>query len=400
VTVTFEAAVVDERRAAILGIVLGVSFYTCALTGFFSWGASSNQGWWPSGPVGLFRLTQGTHLISGVIAVPLLLAKLRTVAPKLVQRPFITSFGHLVERISLLPLVGGSIFMLFSGVTNVAYWYPQEFYGVDIGYFFPAAHGKMAIIVVGALFAHILAKISTTRRALRKDVVENESRDATVDRRRFLGGVAATTGLVGVTIAGATIYPLRGLSVLSARHPNAGPQGIPANRTSASIGVASRAESPDYRLLVEMADGTELASFSLSPTCSRWNCTNTRSRSPALRVGAPTHPGGAFACATCSPQRALTSRMKSTSFRSRKSRLPAGRQPNEMALEGGREMNAEVEKTTGDAELHQLDRHLVGGHLGERCGVRPHLGAPRQAHVAHSTLGRIDHASLAANLVE
>jgi hypothetical protein len=181
-----------------------------------------------------------------------------------VQRPFITSFGHLVERISLLPLVGGSIFMLFSGVTNVAYWYPQEFYGVDIGYFFPAAHGKMAIVVVGALFAHILAKISTTRRALRKEVVENESREATVDRRRFLGGVAATTGLVGVAIAGATIYPLRGLSVLSARHPNAGPQGIPVNRTSASIGVASRAESPDYRLLVEMADGTELASFSLA----------------------------------------------------------------------------------------------------------------------------------------
>ena len=258
------AAPVDERRAAILGIVLGISFYTCALTGLFSWGASGNQGWWPSGPVGLFRLTQGTHLISGVIAVPLLLAKLRTVAPKLVQRPFVTSFGHLVERISLLPLVGGSIFMLFSGVTNVAYWYPQEFYGVDIGYFFPAAHGKMAIVVVGALFAHILAKISTTRRVLRKEVIENESHEVTVDRRRFLGGVAATTGLVGFTIAGATIYPLRGLSVLSARHPNAGPQGIPVNRTSASIGVASRAESPDYRLLVEMADGTELASFSLA----------------------------------------------------------------------------------------------------------------------------------------
>jgi hypothetical protein len=200
-TVTFAAAPVDERRAAILGIVLGVSFYTCALTGLFSWGASGNQGWWPSGPVGLFRLTQGTHLISGFIAVPLLLAKLRTVAPKLVQRPFITSFGHLVERISLLPLVGGSIFMLFSGVTNVAYWYPQEFYGVDIGYFFPAADGTIAIIVVSALFAHILAKISTTRRALRREVLENESREATVDRRRFLGGVAAATGLVGVTIA-------------------------------------------------------------------------------------------------------------------------------------------------------------------------------------------------------
>jgi hypothetical protein len=150
-TVAFEAAAVDERRAAILGIVLGASFYTCALTGLFSWGASSNQGWWPSGPVGLFRLTQGAHLISGV--------------------------------------------------TNVAYWYPQEFYGVDIGYFFPAADGTIAIIVVSALFAHILAKISTTRRALRREVLENESREATVDRRRFLGGVAAATGLVGVTIA-------------------------------------------------------------------------------------------------------------------------------------------------------------------------------------------------------
>lgn len=259
-----ETAPVDERRAAILGVVLGISFYTCALTGLFSWGASSNQGWWPTGPTGLFRLTQGTHLISGVVAVPLLLAKLRTVAPKLVQRPFVTSFAHLVERLSLLPLVGGSIFMLFSGVTNVAYWYPQEFYGLEIGYFFPAAHGKMAIIVVGALLAHICAKISTTRQVLRKDAIAHESAEATLDRRRFLGGVAATTGLVGVSIAGATIYPLRGVSVLSARHPNAGPQGFPVNRTAASIGVRSRAESPDYRLTVEMADGTELASFSLA----------------------------------------------------------------------------------------------------------------------------------------
>jgi hypothetical protein len=259
-----EAARVDERRAAIVGIVLGISFSICALTGLFSWGASTGQGWWPSGPTGLFRLTQGTHLISGVISVPLLLAKLRTVAPRLVQRPFVTSFGHLVERISLVPLVGGSIFMLFSGVTNVAYWYPQEFYGIDIGYFFPAAHGKMAIVVVGALLAHIVAKISTTRRVLGKQATATESAEATLDRRRFLGGVAATTGIVGLSIAGATIYPLRGVSVLSARHPNAGPQGFPVNRTAASIGVRSRAESPNYRLAVELADGTELAAFSLA----------------------------------------------------------------------------------------------------------------------------------------
>ena len=139
-----DAAEVDTRRAAILGITLGISFTLCAITGLFSWGASNGAAWWPARPAGLYRITQGTHLISGVISVPLLLAKLRTVAPKLITRPPVKSVAHAVERISLLPLVGGAIFMLFSGVTNVAYWYPQEFYGVDIGYFFPAAHGKMA----------------------------------------------------------------------------------------------------------------------------------------------------------------------------------------------------------------------------------------------------------------
>jgi DMSO/TMAO reductase YedYZ molybdopterin-dependent catalytic subunit len=240
-----------------------VTVTLCAITGLFSWGASNGASWWPARPAGLFRLTQGTHLISGVVSVPLLLAKLRTVGPKLVSRPLVTSFAHAVERISLLPLVGGSVFMLFSGVTNVAYWYPQEFYGVDIGYFFPAAHGKMAIVVMGALLAHVLAKLATTRMALRRDVVARESEAATADRRQFLGGVAATASLVGLTIAGATVYPLRGLGLLSARHPHSGPQGIPVNRTAAAAGVRSVAESADYRLTVEDVTG-ELASFSLS----------------------------------------------------------------------------------------------------------------------------------------
>ena len=212
----------------------------------------------------MFRITQGTHLISGVISIPLLLAKLRTVGPKLVQRPFVSSVGHTVERISLVPLVGGSIFMLFSGLTNVAYWYPQEFYGVDIGYFFPAAHGKMAIVVMGALVAHIAAKIGTSRDALRKEVVAMEQRQATIDRRRFLGGAVATAGIAGITIAGATVYPLRGLGLLSARHPNSGPQGFPVNRTAASIAVEGRARSVDYRMTVTLADGSEVASFTVA----------------------------------------------------------------------------------------------------------------------------------------
>ena len=258
------AATVDTRQASILGIALGVAFTICAVTGLFSWAASSGQSWWPARPAGLFRLTQGTHLATGVISIPLLLAKLRTVAPKLVQGPLVSSLGHLVERISLLPLVGGSIFMLFSGLTNVAYWYPQEFYGIDIGYFFPAAHGKMAIVVMGALVAHIGAKIAISRDALRKEVVANEAASVTVDRRRFIGGAAATAALVGTTIVGATVYPLRELGLLSARHPDRGPQGFPVNRTAASIAVEGRARSDDYRMTVEAADGSELASFTLA----------------------------------------------------------------------------------------------------------------------------------------
>lgn len=255
-------AAVDSRRAAMLGLALGVTFTLCAVTGLLSWGASNNASWWPARPAGLYRVTQGTHLIAGVVSVPLLLAKLRTVAPHLIRRPIVTSFAHAVERVSLVPLVGGSIFLLFSGVTNVAYWYPQEFYGVDIGYFFPAAHGKMAIVVVGALFAHVLAKFAVTRASLRRSALDDEPATAVADRRQFLGGVAATAGLVGVAVAGATVSPLRGLGLLSARHPTTGPQGIPVNRTAASVGVRSVAESPDYRLTVERG-GAEVASYSL-----------------------------------------------------------------------------------------------------------------------------------------
>ncbi len=270
-----DAAEVDTRQASILGIALGVAFTICAVTGLFSWAASTNQTWWPARPAGLFRITQGTHLVTGVISIPLLLAKLRTVAPKLVQGPLVSSLGHLVERISLLPLVGGSIFMLFSGLTNVAYWYPQEFYGIDIGYFFPAAHGKMAIVVMGALVAHIGAKIWISRDALRKDVAEAEPKAITMNRRRFIGGTAATAGIVGITTAGATVSPLRGLGLLSARHPNSGPQGFPVNRTAASIAVESRARSDDYRLTITDADGVDLASFTLADLQAMEQSTHT-----------------------------------------------------------------------------------------------------------------------------
>ncbi len=241
-----DEAEVDTRQAALLGLALGLTFTVCALTGFLSWAASNGASWWPTRPAGLYRITQGTHVISGVISVPLLLAKLRTVAPKLVKRPLVASVPHAIERISLIPLVGGAIFMLWTGIANTAYWYPFDF-------FFPAAHGKMAIVVMGALVAHIGAKVTLTRQALRRSTVSAEPVARGIDRRRFLGGVAVTTGIVAVAFAGTTVRPLRWAGALTARRPGDGPQGVPVNKTARQARVREDAESSDYRLEVSGA---------------------------------------------------------------------------------------------------------------------------------------------------
>ena len=93
-------------------------------TGWFSWNAR---------PAGLYRFTQGLHVVTGIASVPLLFAKLWSVFPRLFQWPLATSVVHAVERLSLLPLIGGSLFMLVTGVANIELWYPWVF-------FFPAGH--------------------------------------------------------------------------------------------------------------------------------------------------------------------------------------------------------------------------------------------------------------------
>ncbi len=49
---------------------------------------------WPSRPAGLYRLNQGLHVITGIAAIPLLLAKLWVVFPKLFARPSCARVAH------------------------------------------------------------------------------------------------------------------------------------------------------------------------------------------------------------------------------------------------------------------------------------------------------------------
>ena len=235
----------SERVAAILGIALGLSFTVCFVTGVFSHLAQHPPGWFtlPAQPAGLYRVTQGLHVATGIAAIPLLLAKLWSVYPKLFQWPPVRSIAHALERISLIPLVAGSLFMLFSGVANIDLWYPLPL-------FFPAGHYWVAWLTMGALVVHIGAKAIVVRRALGRPAPGSVMAATRDDRRRFLVAVAATSGLLTLLTVGETVSPLRRLALLAPRDPDVGTQGFPVNNAAREAGVVDAAMDPAWRLRV------------------------------------------------------------------------------------------------------------------------------------------------------
>ncbi len=114
----------DSRTASWLGLALGLAFGVCFLTGLVSHLLQHRPGWfrWPVHPAGLYRITQGIHVAVGTASIPLLLAKLWTVGHHLVRPPE-RALADIVERLALVPLVGGSLFLLVTGVQNIDYWY-------------------------------------------------------------------------------------------------------------------------------------------------------------------------------------------------------------------------------------------------------------------------------------
>ncbi|MFI0352973.1 molybdopterin-dependent oxidoreductase [Actinomadura sp. 9N407] len=223
--------------AAWLGIGLGVSFGTAFVTGLISHFMQHPPSWmvWPSRPVNLYRFTQGLHVIGGLATIPLLLAKLWTVYPKLLQWPPVRSVGHAVERVLLFVLVGASLFQLVTGLFNIAYYYPFPF-------FFPTAHYWTSYILIGALVIHVANEWAKVRRT-----VMTRPEDG-IGRRGFLLTVAAAGGAVALTTVGEAFSPLAKLAVLAPRRPGVGPQGLPVNKSAYAAGV-TRADS-SWRLHV------------------------------------------------------------------------------------------------------------------------------------------------------
>ena len=115
---------------------------------------------WPTNPVWLYRVTQGTHVTLGLTLVPILLFKLWSVLPKLFEWPPLRSPAHALERLSLFLLVGGAVFEFATGILNIQTWYPfpTSFYTL---------HFYGAWVFIAGFAVHVPLKLPTMIRALR-----------------------------------------------------------------------------------------------------------------------------------------------------------------------------------------------------------------------------------------
>lgn len=248
---TFRSPLRDVRAAAVLGVALGISFTVCFITGVLSHLIQDPGEWfhWPSRPAGLYRVNQGLHVSTGVVSIPLLLAKLWVVFPKLFEWPPVRSVAHALERLAILPLVGGSLLLLYTGLANINIYRPWAFS-------FRPGHYAAAWIVIGAMVVHIGAKWAVSGEALRGgapavapvEVVPPAT--AGLSRRGFFGAVFGSAGLVGLLTVGQSFPPLRRFTVLAPRRPDIGPQGFPINRTAKSVDL-EEVDLAAYRLVVD-----------------------------------------------------------------------------------------------------------------------------------------------------
>jgi len=256
-----------ERVAAVLGGALGICMTICFATGILSHLIQQPPSWfvWGPRPAGLYRLTQGLHVATGLAMIPIVVAKLWTVYPKLFVWPPAQTVLQATERLALLPLIGGSIFLLVSGLGNINIWRP---WSVD----FRTAHHAVAWVTVGSLLVHMGAKAATTITALRRPTNPNQRADAasadptTADgglgRRGFLATVAGAAGAVTLFTVGQTYAPLRSIAFLAPRRPDVGPQGFPVNRTARSVGLTN-VDVASYRLEVSGRGLNKPVSFTL-----------------------------------------------------------------------------------------------------------------------------------------
>jgi DMSO/TMAO reductase YedYZ molybdopterin-dependent catalytic subunit len=214
---------------------------------------------WPTDPHWLYRLTQGVHVTLGIVLIPVLLAKLWSVAPKLFTLPPARSLAHALERLSLLLLVGGALFEFVTGVLNVQldYVFPGSFYPL---------HFYGAWVFFAAFVAHAVLKMPLALRNLRQikeertDLVSPNPAEPTVSRRGALWFVGGGSLLLFLTTAGRSFDgALRETALLTPHggdEPASGPGGFQINKTAAYAGIDPAETGEEaWRLVVTGRDG-------------------------------------------------------------------------------------------------------------------------------------------------
>jgi DMSO/TMAO reductase YedYZ molybdopterin-dependent catalytic subunit len=270
---------------SIFGVVLLIALPLVILTGlldYIAYGPQFGQAFpvqtgglhlpqfdWPTRPSWLFRLTEGLHVGLGLVLVPVVLAKLWSVVPKLFAWPPVRSVAQVLERVSLLALVGGILFEIVTGVLNIQYDYV-------FGFDFYTAHYFGAWVFIAGFVTHIALKLPHMIKGLRSRSLRAELRTplaetlpepsdpadtdtlvalepapATVSRRGALAIVGGGSLLVGVLSAGQTIGGvLRPAAVLlpRGRSYGDGPNDFQINRTPVAAGVTQDMAGTRWRL--------------------------------------------------------------------------------------------------------------------------------------------------------
>lgn len=267
---------------SLFGAVLLIGLPVVILTGLLSYIAYGPQfgqaipadvGWlklptfdWPTEPSWLYRLTQGLHVGLGLVLIPVVLAKLWSVIPRLFAWPPARSVAQLAERVSLLMLVGGVLFEIITGVLNIQYDY-------IFGFNFYTAHYFGAWVFIAGFLTHVAIKLPRMRAGLRsrsmREVLLTSRADtvadpyepdglapadpdpATLSRRGALALVGGGAALVAVLTAGQTIGGwARHAALLLPRGQTRGdgPNDFQVNRTAAAARITPELTGDRWRL--------------------------------------------------------------------------------------------------------------------------------------------------------
>ncbi|HME47759.1 molybdopterin-dependent oxidoreductase [Mycobacterium sp.] len=267
---------------SVFGLALLITLPIVIITGLLSYIAYGPQfgqaipadvGWlklptfdWPTSPVWLYRLTQGLHVGLGLVLIPVVLAKLWSVIPRLFARPPVRSVAQALERVSLVMLVGGILFEIVTGVLNIQYDY-------IFGFNFYVAHYFGAWVFIAGFLMHITLKIPRMVTSLRsmslRDVLRTnraatlpepldpdglvavDPAPATMSRRGALALVGGGALFLAVITAGQTLggFTRRAALLLPrGRDHGNGPNDFQINRTAAAAAIAPAGTGDSWRL--------------------------------------------------------------------------------------------------------------------------------------------------------